>query len=400
MKEHLEPIQSAEGLQSLAQKLTAERSFAFDTEFIRESSFFPQVELIQVATREEAWMIDLQAFQNGKAYDREALRPLIEAFQNPNVLKIVHAAQADQECLYHVLGVVADPVFDTAVGGSLCGYGDSVGLASLLQSVLDVSIKKGHARTNWAQRPLPKQLKEYALQDVIYLVELGERLLEILEEKERKDWALKASRKWSDPVLFQVRTDELYQKLARGGRVDAKGHGVLYRLIEWRENRVRELNVPRRWLADDSVLLDVARVRPKDLSHLLSFRGLNKGEIRKNGDQLLALIREGEEFQPPAVERIRHSKRGAAVNPRALELLKCFLAMLADQNEISARQLVSTENLTQLLLVSASSPEVWVQKNLLSEATCQLIGEELFDFIHGKRSLILQSGAVEVRKVT
>src|SRR5690348_10430414 len=112
MKSHPGLISSTEEIFELAQTLKKHEVIAFDTEFIRESTFFPIVEIIQVATDSESWLVDAQAFKknyksgNPQSYD-PALNPLLEVFADPKILKIVHAAQGDQECLYTSFGVVA-----------------------------------------------------------------------------------------------------------------------------------------------------------------------------------------------------------------------------------------------------------------------------------------------------
>src|SRR6185312_2532005 len=160
MPAHPTLITTAGQIRELADKLKGRDIIAFDTEFIRESTFYPIVEIIQVATDEESWLVDAQAFKKGfrpgprGGYD-PGLEPLLDIFRDKSILKIVHAAQGDQECLYTSFGVLATPSLDTAVAASLCGLGDGIGLSKLLKAVLDVEIKKGHARTNWSVRPLP-----------------------------------------------------------------------------------------------------------------------------------------------------------------------------------------------------------------------------------------------------
>src|SRR4051794_37717944 len=183
-------INSAGQIQELAAKLKGRDVISFDTEFIRESTFYPIVEIIQVATDERSWLVDAQAFKKGfrpgprGGFD-PGLQPLLDIFQDKSILKIVHASQGDQECLYTAFGAVATPSLDTAVAASLCGLGDGIGLSKLLKAVMDVDLKKGHARTNWSVRPLPAQLLEYAHADVEHLVQLGRKLSAKLEEAGR-----------------------------------------------------------------------------------------------------------------------------------------------------------------------------------------------------------------------
>ncbi|MDR3608612.1 MAG: HRDC domain-containing protein [Oligoflexia bacterium] len=396
MIKHPKLLSTASEIKELAQKLSQSNVIAFDTEFIRENTFFPVVEIIQVATDSESWLIDAAAFKKGHragvagAFD-PAIQPLLHVFANKAILKIVHAAQGDQECLYTSFGAVASPTFDTSVGASLCGYGDSVGLGRLLKLVLDVTIGKGHARTNWSVRPLPAQLMDYAHADVEFLVSLGKELLSRLEKLGRKSWALELSAKWEDPMLYQIDVEGIARKLGRGGKLDKRGYSALLELVRWREDRVRHLNLPRRWVADDAVLVDLATVRPKDIEHLSSFRGLNKGELAKSGQAILEALARGakaaETVVPPRAERL---EAPSLEESQVLDLVKCYVGILADRHRIAAKHLMTTSQLLALLRHKIEAPQDLVKHEILSEDAARLIGAELIAFLAGKRGLFIE----------
>ena len=132
MKAHSELLSTAEDIRQLAEKLQGAPIIAFDTEFIRESTFFPVIEILQIATDSESWLVDARAFKSRG--DLEGIRPLLDLLGDPKILKVVHAAQGDQECLYTSFGVVASPTIDTAIAASVCGYGDGIGLGNLLKA--------------------------------------------------------------------------------------------------------------------------------------------------------------------------------------------------------------------------------------------------------------------------
>ena len=394
-------ISSAEEILNLAKTLESQEIIAFDTEFIRESTFFPIVEIIQVATDSESWLVDAQAFKkrasNSTSFDPD-LMPLLNVFTNPKILKMVHAAQGDQECLFTAFEVVASPTLDTAVAASLCGYGDGIGLGKLLKTVLDVNVTKGHARTNWSVRPLPEQLIEYAHADVIHLVGLGKILLSQLEQAGRKNWALELSAKWEDKSLYQTDYEVMTQKLARGGRLDKHGYAALYELVKWREERVRQLNLPRRWVADDHVLVDLAHVRPKDLAHLSAFRGLNKGELKNSGEAILAALRKGAESDRGVVPKAPKTPIPTQEESQVLELLRCFVGILADKHKVAAKHLMTSPKLLTLLRSQAEKPEDLVRFGILTEEASQLIGEELIAMIQGKRALLICENEIQITK--
>ena len=396
-------ICTAEGIAALAARLKGESVIAFDTEFIRENTFFPIVEIIQIATDRESWLVDAKAFKtwraqspNPKGLELEALRPLLDIFADPQILKIVHAAQGDQECLYTSFGVVATPSLDTAVAASLCGMGDGIGLGNLLKVMLGVNLKKGHARTDWSIRPLPEQLEEYAHADVVHLVELGQTLLEKLDELGRREWAMEQTARFEDKTAYEPNIDDLALRLARGGRFDKKGMGVLRELVRWREERVRVLNLPRRWVADDNVLTDLAQVRPKDVQHLSAFRGLNKGELKNGGEAILSAIQRGLDAPDMAAPKYQRSDVPSTEESQVLDLLKCYVGILADRHRIATRHLVISAQLLPLLRSEAKTAADLVTDGLLSEGSGHLVGEEILAFLRGKRALSVEGSQIRI----
>lgn len=392
MKAHPNPLTDSKEIQQLAQTLSQADCIAFDTEFIRENTFYPSVELIQIATRTESWLVDAQAFRGKNAVH---LKPLLDIFENPKILKVLHAAQGDQECLYTSYKVVAKPSFDTAVGASLCGLGDGIGLGPLIKNVLGVTLKKGHSRTNWAARPLPKQLLEYAHADVQFLIEAADKLFEMLDKKKRREWALELSAKWENTKLYENDPEGLALKLAKGGRLDSKAYAALVELMRWREDRVRQLNLPRRWVADDQTIVDLANVRPKDIDHLSTFRGLNKGEVKNSGERILQAILKSKEskVELPKSQKTDHP---ADSELQVIELLKAYLNILADREGIAVKHLMTVSQLLPLIRAKVTDPKDLVTKGFLSEAAAQWVGDEVVALLQGQRALAIRDGGVAV----
>jgi ribonuclease D len=404
MISHPELITTAAQISALAEKLGRESIIAYDTEFIRESTFFPVVEIIQIATATESWLIDARAFTGnrnevGKGQPDEAIRPLLEVFENPRILKVAHAIQGDQECLYTTFGVVAKPSLDTAVAASLCGYGDGIGLGNLLKAVLDVSIKKGHARTNWSVRPLPAQLIEYAHSDVTHLVELAQRLMAELEKHGRRDWAIELTSKWESPALYESDPEGQTARLVKGGRLDRKGQAALAELMKWREARVRQLNLPRRWVADDNVLMDLAHVRPKDMEHLGAFRGLNKGELKHSGQAILDALKRASEVELPPSQKGPRPEIPTTAESQVLDLLKCYIGMLADRHRIAAKHLLVSAQLLPLLRAGVKSRDDLVTHGILTDSASGLVGDEIVAFLQGRRALSVDGRKVKIVEV-
>lgn len=387
------PLTKASEIKALAKELAKETIIAFDTEFIRENTFYPIVEILQVATKDKAVIVDLKAFPGDR---KDELKPLWDIFTNPKILKVAHAIQGDQECLFTSFGVLASPSFDTAAGAALLGLGENIGLGSLLREMMGIELEKGHSRTNWSVRPLPDQLIQYALQDVAHLVECAEKLKKRLIDKERWDWSLELSAKWANEKLYLSDPKAITEKLSRGMRMDSRSYSILLNLVTWREKRVRDLNIPRKWLADDQVLIDLSKVKPKDLSHLAAFRGLNKGELKSQGKEILEAIRLGKEnpVAPP--------KKGSAdLSPTfeegiTIEFIKAYLNLLASREKVSVRVLLNVSQILPILRADYETPEELVEKGLMTEEVSKLIGKDLVDFLKGRKSLKMKENQIDI----
>lgn len=394
MLQHNELIDSPSGLSDICQTLSNEPILAVDTEFIREKTFFPTLEIIQIASKDDSWLIDARSFldrekQNGTA----ELKPLLDLLKNPAILKILHAAQADQECFYTSFSVTARPTLDTALAASLLGYGDNISLRNLLREALGVRIKKGHARSHWSLRPLPEPLINYAHSDVTHLVELAEKLLGELDDQNRREWALSLSREFEDEAMYEAQPEEIAKRLSKSGRVNSKTFPVLVELARWREERIRQLNIPRKWLMDDGVLLDLAEVRPKDMNHLQTFRGIPKDEVSAQGEKILTAIKRGMESEPRKPERSRNNNHAES---RAVELLRCFLEIEAEQHGVASRFLVPPKKIYELFQRRYKSVQELIDHEILTPESARLVGEELVAFLNGSRALTLHGGSALV----
>jgi len=362
---------------------------AFDTEFIRESTFYPKLEILQIATPDDAWLIDCQAISP------KDMKPILDVFLDPRVLKIVHAAHGDQECLLSAYDILATPVFDTAVGASLCGLGDNIGLGNLIRSVLGIELPKGYARTNWSKRPLPKPVLEYALLDVKHLIEVSQILFERLDKNGRRQWALELSSKFSDRAVYEVPPEDIAKRLAQSGKFNVRDYAILLELVRWREERVRELDVPRRWLAEDGVLIDLAKIKPVTPEQLQGFRGLSKGEAKlPQANRILAAIDRGVKNKDDIPKDI---KQRSAAQPNSdeslgIDLLRVVLSLLADEFSIASKHIVLPQNILPLLRLKPESIEQLAASSLVSAQLGEKGMEKLFRFLAGEQGLRLVGG--------
>jgi ribonuclease D len=381
-----ELISDPERIAEVAERLAGEKLIAFDTEFLRERTFHPQLGLLQIADKKGAWLID------PLAASAEGMRPLLEVLTNPDVLKAAHSAEQDQECLFSHYGIVAAPLFDTSIGAALTGKGDQIGLAPLLRKIVGVNLPKGHTRTNWLNRPLQPAMCEYAVADVAHLVELAEKLLAELKRRGRRSWALKLSAEMANPERYEADGIAIARKLALNARLNKREYAVLKEMTQWRETRVRKRNIPRRWLAEDQVLVQLARAQPHKAEELADFRGLGARVRDYGASQILEAIERGlavpeEELEGPPEKLEPVGNEGAAAT-----VLKCFLSFLAQESDVPLRYLLDSEAPLMLLRGKFETLEDLEKSGILSAGALEVFGEEILALLSGKRALKIENG--------
>ena len=381
-----EVVVDAARIAEVAGHLAQQTLVAFDTEFLREKTYFPQLGLLQIADAEDTWLID------PLAVSKQDLQPLLDVLTSPDVLKVAHSAEQDQECLANLYGIVAAPLFDTSIGAALTGRGEQIGLAPLLRKTLKVDLPKGHTRTNWLQRPLPEAMAEYAAADVVYLVELAELLLDDLVKRGRMNWSLVLAAELSDAARFNGNVDSPAAKIASTTRLSPREYAVLVELTEWREQRVRKADIPRRWLAEDAALVQLARARPSKPEDLAQFRGLGQRVRDYGADKIIAAIQRG--LEKPEAELIEPPRKAEPTQAEAAAaaVLKCLLNLLAQENDVPLRYLMPGDTPLLLLRSDFKTAEDLRDSGLLGAGAWEMFGPQVLGILNGSLAVRIQGG--------
>jgi ribonuclease D len=368
-------INQSAALAQLCDDLGRSEFVAVDTEFVREQTYYPQVALIQIANDKIIACIDPLTVDD--------LAPLKALFANPSVTKVFHAADQDMEIFFLLFGELPQPLFDTQVAATVLGQGEQVGYAKLVKEMLDIELDKSHSRTDWLKRPLdPKQIS-YAEDDVRYLAQLYPLQLESLAQQNRTDWLADDFAALTNPQRYQTEPADAWRKVKGTNRLKGVQLAVLQKLCVWREEQAIGNNKPRRWVVSDLILLDLAKLRPKDLKGLEKIRGLPSHLLQRHGQTLLDCIRTAEAMPREEWPRLPRHHRLSGAEEALVDALSAIVKLCAAQYQITPSTLTGRKELEKLVQGERDLP-------VLSGWRRHHGGEQLLAFLQGESELALE----------
>ena len=199
------PITTTEALREFCERLADQPFITVDTEFMRETTYWPRLCLIQAASATDAAIIDPMA----EGLD---LEPFLDLLRDPKIIKVFHAARQDTE-IFVKLGAMPRPMFDTQVAAMASGFGDQVSYEALVRQMLKQEVDKGSRFTDWARRPLSEAQLVYALGDVTHLAALYPKLRDRLQKEGRLDWVMSEMEDLTDPALYDTDPEKAWKRL-------------------------------------------------------------------------------------------------------------------------------------------------------------------------------------------
>ena len=355
-----------------------------DTEFLRETTYWPRLCLLQAATPDEAILVDPLA-------DGLSLAPFFELLANAAVTKVFHAARQDIEIFVKLTGSVPQNIFDTQVAASVCGFGDSVSYDNLVRSVTGVELDKSSRFTDWSHRPLTEKQRLYALADVTHLRDIYIKLREQVTSAHRWDWVedeLEILRSIDTYVVQPENAWERFKsKLSR-----PRDLAALQALAAWREKRAQDTDQPRSRILKDDALIEVAMQRPTTPEAFDKLRAVQRGYGRSNaGSEVIGILKTVEALPksalPPAPERFRGPSPKGAVG----DLIRVLLKAVSEEHGVAARILATSDDIDAIVLDDeADVPALhgWRRK---------LFGEKALAIKHGRIGLAAtRKGIVEI----
>lgn len=259
---------------------------AMDTEFIRTTTFFPQVGLVQVNAGKGNYLIDPLEIADWGAF--------CELMVDPAITKVFHSCSEDLQVFMAVMQLVPSPVFDTQIAASLLNLGFGCSYQNLVRHYLEIDLPKGETRSDWLQRPLYDRQLNYAALDVACLPSIYLAQQTSLSEAGRLTWLEEECTTLIDQYQRELEGDfsGMFLGLKGAWQLNQRQLGVLKNLAEWRELRARKRDKPRNWIIKEKQLIDIARLCPADIGELRCIDDLGKNFIRHEGNEVIDLVQQ------------------------------------------------------------------------------------------------------------
>src|SRR5215471_12803495 len=290
-------------LAAACERMSRHTFVTVDTEFLREATYYPLLCVAQMATADEAVVIDALA-------QDLSLMPFFELMANERVLKVFHAARQDIEIVWHQAQLIPRPIFDTQVAAMVLGYGDSISYDQLVQRITGDVIDKSNRFTDWSRRPLSAAQVNYAVSDVTHLRKVFQSLSDDLKRRGRSDWVGEEMEVLTSPNTYRSDPETAWERLRTRVR-KPKELAVLMEVAAWREREAQTRDVPRGRVLKDEVLGEIAMQAPTTVERLAGLRSLPRGfERSKWGQDILQAVARGLERDPKTIPRIERQRGG------------------------------------------------------------------------------------------
>ncbi len=377
-------IATTAALAEACTRLSAHPFVTVDTEFMRETTYYPKLCLIQMAAPDGTGVL-----VDPLSPDLD-LGPFFALMADEGVVKVFHSARQDLEIIWLLGGLLPQPFFDTQVAAMVCGYGDSVSYEQLVNDVAKAKIDKSSRFTDWSRRPLSDAQLSYALSDVTHLVKVYEVLAGKLLSTDRGEWLDEEMSVLTSPETYRADPASAWRRLS-GRMRKPREIAVLMEVAAWREREAQSRNVPRGRILKDEAVIDVATSAPRSVEALGRLRSIPAGfERSRTGTDILAAVERGfardlSDIAPP--ERTR--SRGG--NGALVELLKVLLKAVCETEGVAPKIIATVDDLEAIAEDDAADVPV------LHGWRRALFGEKALALKSGRLALSAERGRVVVR---
>ena len=379
----MDMITTTEALAAFCARLAKHDFVTVDTEFLRETTYWPELCLIQMAGPDDEGIVDPMA----KGLD---LKPFFELMADTSVIKVFHAARQDIEIVVKLGDLVPHPIFDTQVAAMVCGFGESISYDQLVSRITGAPIDKSSRFTDWSRRPLTDKQLDYALADVTHLRDVYLELVSRLEAEGRGDWVADEMAVLEARSTYEIEPADAWKRLKMRVKKPAE-LCVLQHVAAWREREAKSRNVPRGRVIKDDAIYEIAQQQPRDAEALSRLRTIPRGwERSQQGATLVEIVNEALETPKEAMPRLPRQKQTPEGAQASIELLRVLLKLTVEKENVAAKIIANADDL-EAIAVDGEDADVPALKGWRRE----LFGERALKLIRGELALRFANKKVE-----
>ena len=368
-------VGSPEELADAVAHMAAFRELAFDTEFVGEDTYQPDLCLIQVATREQLFVID--PFEVG------ALDSFWALLADPARVVVVHAGREEVRMCRAGLGEPPANIFDVQIAAALVGYAYPIGYAGLVSDALRIVPRKGETLTDWRRRPLSPAQISYAYDDVRYLLSVYDKLQARIRAHDRAAWADEEFASFLRRALADDPSVERWRKLKGLGTLDRRGLAILREVYFWRDAVAARGNRPSRTVLRDDLLIEIARRAPQTAESVASLRGIPRNEAAA----IVEAVRRAQALPQQDWPELAERDHDAPHVLLLAQLLGVVMSEWCGRNEVAASIVATTQDLKNLVRAGQPGGSLPAHFPLAAGWRGRSILPELEAFLRGERSL-------------
>lgn len=371
-------IATPEEFHALCDRLAVAELVAFDTEFLSESTYRPQLCLMQFATADEAVAVDPLAIRDMSRWWK--------LMASPDLPVVVHGGREEIKFCLREGDCLPQNLVDVQIAEGLLSRGYPLGYGALVQRVTGRSVHGKHTRTDWSRRPLSAEQVHYALEDVEYLPEVWRRQQKSLEKQGRLTWVRSECERFISQLAEEPRRGD-WRRIPGSGRLSRREMAVLRELHEWRDREAEARDRPPRFIFRDDLLIEIAKIQPATADALHHVRGLERNNFRRHTEAILQAVRVGQatpDADLPAKVYVDHS----VPDTEALgKLLSIALANRCAEQSVSTSLVGTAADLQDLIRWHVHQGRNGTPPRLMQGWREEVCGDLLADLMDGKVTL-------------
>lgn len=366
--------------ESLCQHIREAGLVAFDTEFVSEHTYRPELCLLQFATRTREAAVD--------PFELDDLTPWWDLMLDPDIQVVVHGGQAEVRFCLWATGQAPQALIDVQLAEGLRSRSYPLAYTNLVSRVVGKNIHGKETRTDWRRRPLTPQQIAYALEDVEHVLEIWDRQRQSLQDLGRLGWAESEFERYVSE-LEQDNAEPGWKRLAGIHRLHRRELAIAIRLFDWRESEAERRNRPQRRILRDDLLLDIARRKPRTVAELLATRDMNRSDYRRVAQQMLDAVDEALQIPDSELPPVyRSNNHDSHQDEQVLsKLLGIALSNRCAEMNVSLQLVGTTADLRELVRAHLQEGTDRSTVRLNQGWRSEVCGALLTDILEGKLSL-------------